>query len=94
MTAPAVRPLPPPIMVSTPARETVDDPGSSDKPPYAAAAGSTIRAARRRRPNPVAPPLDLRAEVGGAVSARSEPTPVAEDVLSAAKSVFHAVLPK
>ena len=50
------------------------------------------------RPTPPAdipeasPPLDLRAEV--VVPPRREHTTVAEDMLLAAKSVFHAVLPK
>nr|WP_291866905.1 hypothetical protein [Bradyrhizobium sp.] len=47
------------------------------------------------RPTPPADipsrPLDLRAEAGGPLA--RERTTVAEDVLSAAKSVFHAVLP-
>jgi hypothetical protein len=91
VAAPMVRPLPPPIMVSTPAAETFDSTtGSSQmKPPYAA---------DPRRPTPPAdipyarPPLDLRAEATEPVA--REHTTVAEDVLSAAKSVFHAVLPK
>jgi hypothetical protein len=91
VAAPTVRPLPPPIMVSTPAAETFDSTtGSSQmKPPYAA---------DPRRPTPPAnipyarPPLDLRAEA--TEPAAREHTTVAEDVLSAAKSVFHAVLPK
>lgn len=83
-SAPPVRPLPPPIMVSTPAAEPagagIDDP---------------------RRPTPpadipeVAPPpgpLDLRAEA--VEPQRRGRTNVAEDMLLAAKSVFHAVLPK
>jgi hypothetical protein len=93
---PAVRPLPPPIMVSTPGTETFDSTvGSSQmKPPYAAAA----RIDDPRRPTPPADipgsrPVDLRAE-GAQPSVREEHTTVAEDVLSAAKSVFHAVLPK
>ena len=48
------------------------------------------------RPTPPAEipsrPLDLRAEAAGPTV--RERTSVAEDVLSAAKSVFHAVLPK
>ena len=51
--------------------------------------------ARRRRPKfrrRPSPPLDLRAEV--AAGRRSRSTNVAEDMLSAAKSMFHAVLPK
>jgi hypothetical protein len=93
--APAIRPLPPPIMVSTPERETLDSTvGSFDsKPPYAAAA----RNDDPRRPTPPAdiptPPLDLRAEAAPEAPARGH-TNVAEDVLLAAKSVFHAVLPK
>jgi hypothetical protein len=87
--APSVRPLPPPIMVSTPPGEALDSaPASSQaKPPYADA----------RRPTPpadipVSPPLDLRAEA--TEPAAREHKNVAEDMLSAAKSVFHAVLPK
>jgi len=95
VSAPALRPLPPPIMVSTPPSENLDQ-GSQPKPPYAANAGVDDP----RRPVPPAdipvaprPPLDLRAE---AVEppATKERTTVADDMLSAAKSVFHAVLPK
>lgn len=91
--APAVRPLPPPVMVSAPpANETFDaQAGSSPRPPYGAA-----RSDDPGRPTPPAEipsrPLDLRAEA--TESAVRERTTVAEDVLSAAKSVFHAVLPK
>jgi hypothetical protein len=93
--APAIRPLPPPIMVSTPERETLDSTAGSwePRPPYAAAA----RSDDPRRPTPPAdiptPPLDLRAEAAPEQPARGH-TNVAEDVLLAAKSVFHAVLPK
>jgi hypothetical protein len=91
VSAPAVRPLPPPIMVSTPAGEAALDSaaGSSKlKPPYAD---------DPQRPTPpadipVSRPLDLRAEAMEP-SSREHKT-VAEDMLSAAKSVFHAVLPK
>jgi hypothetical protein len=97
VSAPAVRPLPPPIMVSTPAAGETLNPaaGSSQaKPPYAEGA----RTDDARRPTPPAdiplsqPPLDLRAEA--ADPPMREHKTVAEDVLSAAKSVFHAVLPK
>ncbi|MDP1865015.1 MAG: hypothetical protein Q8L13_01565 [Bradyrhizobium sp.] len=76
VSAPALRPLPLPVMVSTPPIETrLDDPS---------------------RPTPPADipsrPLDLRAEAAGPLG--RERTTVAEDVLLAAKSVFHAVLPK
>jgi hypothetical protein len=94
-SAPAVRPLPPPIMVSTPGTDRFDSaPGSSQNPPYAAAAPTDDP----RRPTPpadipTAPPLDLRAEAAEPPPARPH-TNVAEDVLSSMKSVFHAVLPK
>jgi hypothetical protein len=96
VTAPALRPLPPPIMVATPASPASDavDQGSQPKPPYVTNAGI----GDSRRPTPPAdipisrPPLDLRAEA--AEPPEREHTSVAEDVLSAAKSVFHAVLPK
>ena len=94
-SAPAVRPLPPPIMVSTPGNDRFDSaPGSFQNPPYAAAAPTDDP----RRPTPPAdippaPPLDLRAEAVEAPPAPAH-TNVAEDMLSAAKSVFHAVLPK
>jgi hypothetical protein len=94
--APAVRPLPPPIMVSTPGNDRFDStPGSSrNPPPYAAAAPADDP----RRPTPpadipTAPPLDLRAEAVEPPPARAH-TNVAEDMLSSVKSVFHAVLPK
>jgi hypothetical protein len=90
---PPMRPLPPPILVSTPANETVDSrAGSSPRPPYADGARNDDPG----RPTPPAEipsrPLDLRAEAAGPDV--RERTSVAEDVLSAAKSVFHAVLPK
>jgi len=93
--APSVRPLPPPIMVSTPPGDAVDSAAASSqgKPPSADAA----RVGDARRPTPPAdipasPPLDLRAEA--TEPAAREHRNVAEDMLSAAKSVFHAVLPK
>ncbi|WMT74001.1 hypothetical protein [Bradyrhizobium sp. Ash2021] len=93
VTAPALRPLPPPIMVSTPASPAGDalDQGSQPKPPYAGISDPS-------RPTPpadiplVRPPLDLRAEAAEPMA--KEHTSVADDMLSAAKSVFHAVLPK
>jgi hypothetical protein len=96
VSAPAVLPLPPPIMVSTPPGEAFDPSAASSsqmKPPYAGAA----RIDDPHRPTPPAEipasrPLDLRAEGTGA--AMRDHTSVAEDMLSAAKSVFHAVLPK
>jgi hypothetical protein len=98
---PPVRPLPPPIMVSTPANETFDSNAGSSQvrpsyPAYPASSGSEDP----RRPVPPAdipsspsarPPLDLHAD---AREPPREHTTVAEDMLSAAKSMFHAVLPK
>jgi hypothetical protein len=97
VSAPPVRPLPPPIMVSTPGPETFDAASGSSqmKPPYTGA----VRVDDPRRPTPPADipgaasrPLDLRAEA--AEPPARDHTTVAEDMLSAAKSVFHAVLPK
>jgi hypothetical protein len=95
VSAPSVRPLPPPIMVSTPSSETFDPSASSSqaRPPYASSA--RIEVSNRPTPPaeiPVSRPLDLRAEEAGPTP--RDHTSVAEDVLSAAKSVFHAVLPK
>jgi hypothetical protein len=94
VSAPPVRPLPPPIMVSTPGPETFDSAsGSSQIKPGA------VRIDDPRRPTPPADipaaasrPLDLHAEA--AEPPARDHTSVAEDMLSAAKSVFHAVLPK
>ena len=89
-TAPsALRPLPPPIMVSTPPSET-----SQPRPPYAASATDDPN-----RPTPPAdiptsrPPMDLRADAAAEPAKEERPT-IGDDMLSAAKSVFHAVLPK
>jgi hypothetical protein len=95
VSAPAVQPLPPPIMVSTPNTEAVNPATGSVpvKPPY----GSAMRD-DPRRPTPPADipsssqPVDLHAEA--MLPPPREHTTVAEDVLSAAKSVFHAVLPR
>jgi hypothetical protein len=94
-SAPAVQPLPPPIMVSAPNTEVLNPATGSVpvKPP-----SGTARIDDPRRPTPPAdipsysPPADLRAEA--ALPAPRERTSVADDVLSAAKSVFHAVLPR
>ncbi len=94
-SVPAVQPLPPPIMVSAPNTEALNPATGSVpvKPPY-----GTARIDDPRRPTPPAdipsssPPADLRAEA--ALPAPRERTSVADDVLSAAKSVFHAVLPR
>jgi hypothetical protein len=93
-SAPAVQPLPPPIMVSAPNTEALNPATGSVpiKPPYGVA-----RIDGPRRPTPPADipsssPIDLRAEA--TLPPPRERTSVADDVLSAAKSVFHAVLPR
>jgi len=92
VNAPALRPLPPPIMISgSPASEPHGQAPSQQRPPYAEAVDPN-------RPTPPADiplsrPLDLRAEVAEP-SVRERATAAAEDALSTAKSIFHAVLPK
>ncbi|MBR1150759.1 hypothetical protein JQ575_08940 [Bradyrhizobium sp. JYMT SZCCT0428] len=88
--APALRPLPPPISVSTPSGGETFDQG---RPPYAANASVDPRRPTPPAEIPVSRPLDLRADVPEP-SVRERSTAVAEDVLSTAKSLFHAVLPK
>jgi hypothetical protein len=78
-----VRPLPPPIVLGSPADN------ATQAPPYTASVDPN-------RPTPPAeippprPPVDLRAQATNAVTHTKN---VAEDVLAAAKSVFHAVIP-
>jgi len=85
MSPAPIRPLPPAIVVSTPSTETLpaavaDDP-HRPSPPADIPTGSAPSA-----------PLDLRAE---SVQPQTRPhTSVAEEMLLAAKSVFHSVLPK
>jgi hypothetical protein len=98
MVTPSVRPLPPPIMVSTPTAELSGSTTGSiqGKLAYPDAAGlddphpptppADIPSA------PTFPPLVLHAEAAG--SPMREHTSVADDMLAAARSVFHAVLPK
>jgi hypothetical protein len=93
-STPAIRPLPPPIMVSTPPADSFAGSGSSPTQPSSA---SAARIDDPRRPIPPADipptrPLDLNA--GSADPSVREHHNVAEDMLLAAKSVFHAVLPQ
>ncbi|MCK1654852.1 hypothetical protein IVA88_25895 [Bradyrhizobium sp. 149] len=92
-----VRPLPPPITVSTPAPEPYGNGGSSQAiPPYTASVGNE----NPNRLTPpadipvpmIAPPLDLRADAGASMPRPK--TNVADDMLSGVKSMFHSVLPK
>ncbi|GAA0005199.1 hypothetical protein BRDID11002_52020 [Bradyrhizobium diazoefficiens] len=91
----AVRPLPPPITVSTPSPEPYGNGGSS--PSYTASVGNDDPnriTPPADIPVPViAPPLDLRADAGVSVP-RPKKTNVADEMLSGVKSMFHAVLPK
>jgi len=90
--APVIQQLPPPIMVSTPKVETYGMPSPTTMPSYSDA--SRVADPRRPRPPgdiPLAPPLDLQADATG--STRQHATTVADDMLSAAKSVFHSVIP-
>jgi hypothetical protein len=81
--APALQPLPPPILVSTPPSDT--------RPPVARADDPLRPTPPADIPDPHAP-LDLRAD------ATDQPAPkrpsVADDVLSATKKLFNSVLPK
>ena len=87
----SVRPLSPPINVSTPSVETPAN------PPYTASVGNddpNRLTPPADIPVPViAPPLDLRADADGSMP-RPKKTNVADEMLSGVKSMFHAVLPK
>lgn len=91
-----VRPLPPPITVTAAPADPAASSSAPARPPYTASA----RADDPNRPTPPAdippppapPPLDLRADAT-ASTPRDNAKNVAEDMLSAAKSMFHAVLP-
>lgn len=92
-----VRPLPPPINVSTPSPDAYGNGGASQaNPPYTASLGNddpNRLTPPADIPVPViAPPLDLRADAGS--PAPRPKTNVADEMLSGMKSMFHAVLPK
>ena len=79
------------MISGSPASEPHGQAPSQPRPPYAEAVDPN-------RPTPPAEiplsrPLDLRAEVAEP-SVRERATAAAEDALSTAKSIFHAVLPK
>ena len=94
--APApVLPLPPAIVVATPGEGYNPGTTGSVRPLYAPVA----RGDDPLRPTPPADipaasrPMELHAETAVSVPEHKNVVTVAEDVLSAAKSVFHAVLP-
>jgi hypothetical protein len=96
-TPSAVRPLPPPITVSTPPTETYgNNPSPQAGPSYTASVGNddpNRLTPPADIPVPViAPPLDLRADAGASMP--KPKTNVADEMLSGMKSMFHAVLPK
>jgi len=82
----AVRPLPPPIMVSTPPTDSFG-PAPASTQPYPV----TARADDPRRP---IPPADIPPPAPVDLHTGSPHTNVAEDMLLAAKSVFHSVMPQ
>ncbi|PDT70691.1 hypothetical protein CO683_08205 [Bradyrhizobium ottawaense] len=93
-----VRPLPPPITVSTPSPEAYGKDGSSPANPSYTASVSSDDPNRMTPPADIpvpviAPPLDLRADAGGSMP-RPKKTNVADEMLSGMKSMFHSVLPK
>ena len=95
VSAPALRPLPPPIMVSTP---PADSYGPAAEPSPGQPYSNSARSGDPRRPTPPADipsarPLDLNA-AGPAEPSAPEHTNVAQDMLLAAKSMFHSVLPQ
>lgn len=92
-----VRPLPPPINVSTPSPEAYGNGGALQaSPPYTASISNddpNRLTPPADIPVPViAPPLDLRADAGAPMPRPK--TNVADEMLSGMKSMFHAVLPK
>jgi hypothetical protein len=93
-----LRPLPPPITVSTPSAEIyANSPSPQLGPPYTSSVGNddpNRLTPPADIPVPViAPPLDLRADAGASIP-RQKKTNVADEMLSGVKSMFHAVLPK
>jgi hypothetical protein len=96
IAAAPVQPLPPPIVVASPSADGYNSGTTgSTSPVYAPVA----RAEDPRRPTPpadipaVSPPMDIHDETMASLPEHKNVITVAQDVLSAAKSVFHAVLP-
>ena len=84
---PTLTPLPPPITVAVP---TAGTPGSSE--PANSPFTSSVRIDDPLRPTP---PADIpSAPPSRPIDLHADGKKVAEDMLSAAKSMFHAVLPK
>lgn len=79
--------LPPPIVVATP---SIENPNVGPQTPAQQAEQSGFRRPRPPGDIPTPLPMDIQASAG---TPRPERTNVAEDVLSAAKSVFNSVIP-
>ncbi|MCK1734469.1 hypothetical protein IVA79_11010 [Bradyrhizobium sp. 138] len=93
-----VRPLPPPITVSTPSSDAYGNDGASSANPPHTASVSNDDPNRVTPPADIpvpviAPPLDLRADAGASLP-RPKKTNVADEMLSGMKSMFNSVLPK
>jgi hypothetical protein len=91
----AVQPLPPPVMVAAPAGDMFAPGANGPQQPYP----SSAQAYDPSRPIPPADipssqPLELRTDNNAVPPLQQHDKNVAEDVLAAAKSVFHAVLPQ
>lgn len=90
-----VRPLPPPITVSTPLPEAYGN--GTTSPSYTSSVGdddpNRITPPADIPVPVIAPPLDLRADAGASMP-RPKKTNVADEMLSGMKSMFHSVLPK
>jgi hypothetical protein len=89
----SVQPLPPPVMVAAPAGDTFAPGANGQMQQYP----SDAQANDPNRPVPPADipqPLEVRTDSNGVPPLQQHNKNVAEDMLSAAKSVFHAVLPQ
>jgi hypothetical protein len=83
-----IRPLPPPIAVTN---SPIDNATAPANPPYTASVDPDRPTPPAEiPPPPPRPPLDLRT---GAANAVSHTKNVAEDMLAATKSMFHALVP-
>ncbi|MDB5625275.1 MAG: hypothetical protein JWR73_1077, partial [Tardiphaga sp.] len=99
VSAPPMQPLPPAINVATPNPDVFEQGNAAPvvRQPYpqAASRSDDAREPRRFAPPadiPTSRPLDLRAEAMSPSS--SERTSVTDEVVSVAKSMFHAVMPR
>ncbi len=86
-----LRPLPPPITVSTPPADALAASASPANPPYTASVDPSRPVPPAEiPPPPPRPPIDLRAD---ADKLANRTTNMAQDVLAKTKNMFHALLP-